>query len=189
SIIQAFYLGQETGTALANILFGKVNPSGKLAVTIPKSVGELPVYYDRQPSRMRSYVNEINKPLFPFGFGLSYTTYQYGQPKLDKKSISKTENITVTIPITNTGKMEGDEIVQLYIHDLISSGSRPVMELKDFTKVHLKPGETKNVTFIITPEKLMFYNYELKKVLESGDFKVIIGPNSSNVQTLDFTVK
>lgn len=188
SIIQAFYLGQETGTGLANILFGKVNPSGKLAVTIPKSVGELPAYYSRQPSRMRSYVYEDNKPLFPFGFGLSYTTYQYGKPVLDKKNISKTENIIVTIPITNTGKMEGDEIVQLYIRDLVSSGSRPIMELKDFTKVHLKPNETKNVTFIITPEKLMFYNYELQKVLESGDFKVMIGPNSTDVQTLDFTV-
>jgi beta-glucosidase len=188
SIIQAFYLGQETGTGLANILFGKVNPSGKLAVTIPKSVGELPAYYNRQPSRMRSYVNEVNQPLFPFGFGLSYTTYQYGKPSLDKKSISKTENITITIPITNTGKVEGDEIVQLYIRDLVSSGSRPIMELKDFSKVHLKPNETKNVTFTITPEKLLFYNYQLQKVLEFGDFKVMIGPNSANVQTLDFTV-
>jgi beta-glucosidase len=137
---------------------------------------------------MRGYVNEINKPLFPFGFGLSYTNYEYGKPTLDKKNISKTENITVTIPITNTGKVAGDEIVQLYIRDLVSSGSRPIMELKDFTKTHVKPGETKNVTFTITPEKLMFYNYELKKVLESGDFKVMIGPNSSNVQTLDFSV-
>lgn len=188
AIIQAFYLGQETGTGLANILFGNVNPSGKLAVTIPKSVGELPVYYSRQPSRMRSYVNENNKPLFPFGFGLSYTSYQYGKPVLDKKSISKTENITVTIPITNTGKMEGDEIVQLYIRDLVSFGSRPIMELKDFTKVHLKPNETKNVTFTITPEKLMFYNAKLQKVLEPGDFKVMIGPSSAEVQTLDFTV-
>lgn len=188
SVIQAFYLGQETGNGLANILFGNVNPSGKLAVTIPKSVGELPAYYSRQPSRMRSYVYDDKKPLFPFGFGLSYTTYQYGKPALDKKNISKTENISVTIPITNTGKMEGDEIVQLYIRDVVSSGSRPIMELKDFTKVHLKPNETKNITFTITPEKLMFYNYKLEKVLEPGDFKVMIGPNSADIQTLDFTV-
>ena len=137
---------------------------------------------------MRSYVNESNQPLFPFGFGLSYTTYNYGKPTLSKTSISKTENITVTIPITNTGKVLGEETVQLYIRDEVSSGSRPIMELKDFAKVKLNAGETKNVTFTITPEKLMFYNYELKKVLESGDFKVMIGPNSANVQTVAFTV-
>ncbi|WP_291104900.1 MULTISPECIES: glycoside hydrolase family 3 N-terminal domain-containing protein [unclassified Flavobacterium] len=188
SVLQAFYLGQEGGQALANVLFGKVNPSGKLAITMPKSVGELPAYYDRQPSRMRSYVNEVNEPLFPFGFGLSYTTYSYGKPTLDKTTISKTENITVTIPITNTGKVAGEETVQLYIRDVISSGSRPIMELKDFAKVKLDAGETKNVTFIITPEKLMFYNYKLQKVLESGDFKVMVGPNSVNVQTVVFTV-
>jgi beta-glucosidase len=189
AILQAFYLGQEGGTALANVLFGKVNPSGKLAITMPKSAGELPAYYDRQPSRMRSYVYEANEPIFPFGFGLSYTTYNYGKPTLDKTAISKTENITVTIPVSNTGKVAGEETVQLYIRDLISSGSRPIMELKDFAKVKLNPGETKNVTFTITPEKLMFYNYELKKVLESGDFNIMVGSNSTNVQTLKFTVK
>jgi beta-glucosidase len=165
-----------------------VNPSGKLAITMPKSAGELPAYYDRQPSRMRSYVYEVNEPIFPFGFGLSYTTYNYGKPTLDKTSIGKTENITVTIPITNTGKVAGEETVQLYIRDLVSSGSRPIMELKDFAKVKLNSGETKNVTFTITPEKLMFYNYELKKVLESGDFNIMVGPNSTNVQTVKFTV-
>jgi beta-glucosidase len=188
AVLQAFYLGQEGGTALANVLFGKVNPSGKLAITMPKSAGELPAYYDRQPSRMRSYVYEVNEPIFPFGFGLSYTTYNYGKPTLDKTSIGKTENITVTIPITNTGKVAGEETVQLYIRDLVSSGSRPIMELKDFAKVKLNSGETKNVTFTITPEKLMFYNYELKKVLESGDFNIMVGPNSTNVQTVKFTV-
>lgn len=189
AILQAFYLGQEGGQALANVLLGKVNPSGKLAITMPKSAGELPVYYDRQPSRMRSYVNEVNEPLFPFGFGLSYTTYSYGKPTLDKTTISKTENITVTVPVSNTGKVAGEETVQLYIRDIISSGSRPIMELKDFAKVKLNVGESKNITFTITPEKLMFYNYELKKVLESGDFKVMVGPNSPNLQTVDFTVK
>jgi beta-glucosidase len=188
AVLQAFYLGQEGGTALANVLFGKVNPSGKLAITIPKSAGELPAYYSRQPSRMRSYVYEVNEPIYPFGFGLSYTTYSYGKPTLDKTTISKTENITVTVPVSNTGKVAGEETVQLYIRDVISSGSRPIMELKDFTKVKLNPGETKNVTFTITPEKLMFYNYELKKVLESGDFNVMVGPNSTNVQTVKFTV-
>lgn len=188
AILQAFYLGQEGGTALANVLFGKVNPSGKLAITMPKSAGELPAYYNRQPSRMRSYIYETNEPIYPFGFGLSYTTYSYGKPILDKTTISKTENITLTIPITNAGKVAGEETVQLYIRDVISSGSRPIIELKDFTKVKLNPGETKNVSFTITPEKLMFYNYKLEKVLESGDFKVMVGPNSANVQTVKFTV-
>ena len=188
AILQAFYLGQEGGHALANVLFGKVNPSGKLAITMPKSAGELPAYYNRQPSRMRSYVNENSQPIFPFGFGLSYTTYSYGKPILDKTTISKTENITLTIPITNTGKVAGEETVQLYIRDVVSSGSRPIMELKDFTKVKLNAGETKNISFTITPEKLMFYNYKLEKVLESGDFKVMVGPNSANVQTVKFTV-
>jgi beta-glucosidase len=188
AVLQAFYLGQEGGTALANVLFGKVNPSGKLAITMPKSTGELPAYYDRQPSRMRSYVYEVNEPLFPFGFGLSYTTYSYGKPTLDKTSISKTENIMVTVPVSNTGKVAGEETVQLYIRDVVSSGSRPIMELKDFTKIKLNAGETKNISFTITPEKLMFYNYKLEKVLESGDFKVMVGPNSANVQTVKFTV-
>jgi beta-glucosidase len=188
TILQAFYLGQEGGHALANVLFGKVNPSGKLAITMPKSVGELPAYYSRKPSRMRSYIYEINEPIFPFGFGLSYTTYRYGKPTLDKTTISKTENVTVTIPVSNTGKVAGEETVQLYIRDLISSGSRPIMELKDFAKVKLNPGETKNVTFTITPEKLMFYNYKLEKVLESGDFNVMVGPNSTTIQTVKFTV-
>jgi len=189
AILQAYYLGQETGTALANILFGKVNPSGKLSVTIPKSVGELPVYYDRQPSRMRSYINEDNKPLFPFGYGMSYTTYSYGKPVLSKSVMDKSESITLTIPVTNTGRIDGDEIIELYIRDMVSSGSRPVMELKDFTKIHLKKGETKEVKFTITPEKLMFYNFNLQKVLENGDFKVMVGPDSQNVQTMQFTVK
>ncbi|HQZ25018.1 MAG TPA: glycoside hydrolase family 3 N-terminal domain-containing protein [Flavobacterium sp.] len=188
AIFQAFYLGQEGGTALANVIFGKVNPSGKLAITMPKSAGELPAYYNRQPSRMRSYIYEINEPIYPFGFGLSYTTYSYGKPTLDKTTISKTENITLTIPVTNTGKVAGEETVQLYIRDVISSGSRPIMELKDFAKVKLNAGETKNISFTITPEKLMFYNYKLEKVLESGDFKVMVGPNSTNVQTVKFTV-
>jgi beta-glucosidase len=189
AIIQAFYLGQETGTALANAIFGVVNPSGKLSVTIPKSVGELPCYYNRKPLRQRSYINEENAPLFPFGFGLSYTTFEYGSPKIEKAVFSRNENIKVTVDIKNTGLYEGDEIVQLYIRDMVSTGVRPIMELKDFARVSLNPGETKTVTFTITPEKLMFYNYQLQKVLEPGEFKVMIGTNSINLQTLKFIIK
>jgi beta-glucosidase len=188
AIIQAYYLGQETGTALANVLFGLVNPSGKLSVTIPKSVGELPCFYNRKPLRMRSYINEENAPLFPFGFGLSYTTFEYSKPKISKTTMGKSESVTVTVDVKNTGKFAGEEIVQLYIRDLVSTGVRPIMELRDFSKILLKQGETKTITFVITPEKLKFYNYKLQKVLEPGEFKVMIGPGSQKVQSLTFTV-
>lgn len=189
SIIQAFYLGQATGTALANTLFGINNPSGKLSITFPKSVGELPAYYSRKPSRNRSYILEENAPVYPFGFGLSYTTFAYSKPQIAKTVISPGESVTVSVDITNTGKITGDEIVQLYIRDVISSASRPVMELKDFARITLKPSETKTVQFTITPDKLMFYNTQLKKVLEPGEFRVMIGPASNSVQTLKFTVQ
>jgi len=189
ALIQAFYLGQETGAAIANTLFGKNNPSGKLSITFPKSVGELPAYYSRKPSRHRSYVLEGNAPVYPFGFGLSYTSYTYGKPRLDKTVIPPQESVDVSIEVTNTGKYAGEEIVQLYLHDVVSSSVRPVMELRDFARIALQPGEKKNVIFRITPDKLMYYNAQLHKVLEPGDFKVMVGPSSASVQTLSFTVK
>ena len=189
AIIEGWYLGQETGTAIADVLFGKINPSGKLAVTIPKSVGELPCYYDRKPSRNRSYINVENKPLYPFGFGLSYTNYEYSGLKLNKNLIKAGESLQASITIKNTGKKDGEEIVQLYIHDLISSGVRPILELKDFARVKLNSGESKNITFTITPDKLSFYNYELKKVLEPGEFTIYIGPDSEHLQNINFKVE
>jgi len=189
AIIQAFYLGQATGTALANTLFGKNNPSGKLSITFPKSVGELPAYYSRKPSRNRSYILEENAPVYPFGFGLSYTSYAYGTPRLDKTAIKVGESVNVTVEVTNTGKYAGEEIVQMYLRDMVSSAVRPIMELKDFARIHLKPGETKPVQFTITPEKMMFYNSQLKKVLEPGDFRAMVGPNSQTVQALTFSVQ
>lgn len=190
SIIQVFYPGQEGGTAIANVVFGKVNPSGKLATTIPKSVGQLPCYYDRKPSRMRSYIYNLgSEPLFAFGHGLSYTTYAYGELSLDKSEMTASDSIKVSIPITNTGNMAGEEVVQLYIHDKVSTGVRPIKELKHFAKIHLETDETKTVTFCITKEDLQYYNPNLKKVVEPGEFEVFVGPNMIDLKSLVFTVK
>ena len=189
AIIQVFYPGQEGGTAIADVLFGNVNPSGKLSVTIPKSVGQLPCYYSRKPSRIRSYISfKGSEPLYPFGFGLSYTHFEYSAPTIDKTEISSTQSVNVSVQVTNTGKIAGEEIVQLYIHDLISRGVRPIKELKDFTRVALLPNESKTVTFAITPDKLAYYNPDLQKVIEPGDFEVQVGPNSVDVKTVNFQV-
>jgi len=189
AIIQVFYPGQEGGTAIANVLFGNVNPSGKLSVTIPKSVGQLPCYYSRKPSRMRSYIYfKGSEPLFPFGYGLSYTSFKYAEPMIDKTEITSTQSIHVSVQVTNTGKVAGEEVVQVYIHDRISKGVRPIKELKDFTRVALQPNETKTVTFTITPDKLSYYNPDLQKVIEPGDFDVMVGTNSEDVKKVSFKV-
>jgi beta-glucosidase len=188
TLLEGWYLGQETGTAVADILFGKVNPSGKLTVTFPKNVGQLPVYYSKKPSRSRSYVNSDFEPLFPFGYGLSYTTFEYGKPQLNKTEIHKNENVKVSVSVKNSGKLKGDEIVELYIHDKVSSVTRPVMELKDFARITLNAGESRTVEFTITPEKLQFYNQEMKRVVEPGEFEVFVGPSSDKVTKTTFRV-
>jgi beta-glucosidase len=189
AIIQVFYPGQEGGTAIANVLFGKVNPSGKLSVTIPKSVGQLPCFYSRKPSRMRSYIGfEDSKPLYPFGFGLSYTQFEYKNLTIDKKEIIKNQSVNVSVQVTNAGKIAGEEIVQLYIHDKVSTSTRPEKELKDFIRINLQPGEIKTVTFIITPDKLEYYNLNLDNVIEPGDFDIMVGANSEDLKTETFSV-
>jgi len=188
ALLEGWYMGQETGTAVADVLFGKVNPSGKLSITIPKNVGQLPAYYSKKPSRYRSYVNSDMTPLFPFGFGLSYTTFEYGKPELSKTEIHKNENVKVAVVVKNSGTYKGDEIIQLYIHDKVSSVTRPILELKDFARITLYPGETKKVEFTITPEKLQFYNREMKRVVEPGEFEVLIGPSSNKLTGITFRV-
>jgi beta-glucosidase len=179
AMLEGWYLGQEQGTAVANIVFGKVNPGGKLAVSFPRHVGQLPVYYNRKPYVHESpYINGEYAPLYPFGFGLSYTTFQYSNLKLNTKKITASESVEVTIDVTNTGELDGDEIVQLYIRDMVSSVTRPVHELKDFERIHLKKGETKTVTFLITPDKLQFYGIDMKRIVEPGEFEVQVGGNS-----------
>lgn len=179
AILEGWYMGQETGTAAADIIFGEVNPSGKLTITFPKSAGQLPLYYNHKPSaQWQDYLSQDVKPLFHFGYGLSYTEFRYGKPVLKKASVRKGETARVTVEVTNAGRLAGDEIVQLYIRDVVSTVTRPVKELKGFARISLKPGEKKKVSFDITPEKLAFHNVEMKDVVEPGEFEIMTGPSS-----------
>lgn len=188
AILEGWYMGQETGTAAADIIFGEVNPSGKLTITFPKSAGQLPMYYNHKPSaQWQNYLSQDVNPLFHFGYGLSYTKFRYGKLVLRKNTIKKDETAKVTLEVANAGKMAGDEIVQLYIRDVVSSVTRPVKELKGFARITLKPGETKKVSFDITPEKLAFHNIDMKYVVEPGDFEIMTG-SSSRDEDLQKTV-
>lgn len=190
SIVQCWYLGQETGYAVGETLFGDNNPSGKLTMSIARSAGHLPVYYFAKPSaRYNSYNFDEITPLYPFGFGLSYTTYSYSNLKISKGVISSGDNVTVSIDVKNTGERAGEEIVQLYIRDKVSSVTRPIKELKDFKRIALNPGEVKQVNFTITPDKLMFYDLNMKEVIEAGDFDIMVGPSSQKYDTVLLTVK
>jgi beta-glucosidase len=188
AILEGFYLGQETGTGVADVIFGDYNPGGKLAVTFPRSVGQLPAYYNRKPTARRGYLFTSKEPLFPFGHGLSYTTFEYSNPRLIPAQIGRAGQTKVSVNVTNTGKRAGDEIVQLYIHDLVSSVTRPVMELKDFERISLAPGESKTVEFTITPDKLSFFNLNMQRVVEPGWFDIIVGTSSVKYQTVKLEV-
>jgi beta-glucosidase len=181
AILEGFYLGEETGTAAADVLFGDYNPGGKLTVSFPRSTGQLPIYYNRKPTARRGYLLSTTEPLFPFGFGLSYTTFSYANLKILKPIIKPGEETIVTVDVTNTGKMRGDEIAQMYVRDEISSVTRPVKELKDFVRITLEPNETKQITFKITPAKLEFYNRQMQRVVEPGIFQIMVGGNSVNL--------
>ncbi|MDZ7288358.1 MAG: glycoside hydrolase family 3 C-terminal domain-containing protein [candidate division KSB1 bacterium] len=189
AIIECWYLGQETGHAVADVIFGKVNPSGKLPVTFPRSVGQLPCYYNKKPSLFREYVLAESTPLYPFGFGMSYTTFEYKNLKITPAEIPVGGTAEVTVEVTNTGKMKGDEIVQLYIHDVISLPTRPVKELKDFARITLNPGETKTVKFTFAPEKLEAFDLDMKRVVQPGEFEIMVGKNSVEVLMDTLTVK
>lgn len=197
AIVEAWYPGISAGYVIADALFGDVNPSGKLPITFPRYVGQVPIYYNHKntgrphdpTNHYTSYYMDLeNSPLYPFGYGLSYTTFEYSAPSLSKSSIKKDESFTVTVDVKNTGKIEGKEVVQLYIRDLVGSVTRPVKELKDFTKISLKPGETKKITFTVTPDKLKFYDINMNHVVEPGDFKLFVGTNSVDVKEASFTV-
>lgn len=179
ALIQAWEPGSLGGTALANILTGKVNPSAKLPISIPRHAGQIQMIYNHRPSQyFHKYKDGASTPLYAFGYGLSYTDFDISAPLLSKNQISNNESIKVSVNVRNTGKREGTEVVQLYIRDLYSSATRPVKELKDFTRVTLKPGESKTVDFTVTPEKLAFFNREMKYVVESGDFEIMVGSSS-----------
>ena len=177
-IFECWYLGQETGHAVADVLFGDFNPGGKLPISFPRSAGHLPVFYNYKPSARRGYLFADVSPLFPFGFGLSYTSFEIKNIRLAKKKIKRIEPTRVLADVTNTGKCAGTETVQLYIRDLVSSVTRPVKELKGFQKVSLQPGETKTVTLEIAPDSLAFYDVKLKYVVEPGEFEIMVGNSS-----------
>jgi len=188
AILEGFYLGQETGAGVADVLFGDFNPAGKLTVTFPRSVGQLPAYYNRKPTARRGYLFTSKEPLFPFGYGLSYTTFDYTNLKLSPAQIRPQDQTKVSVTVSNTGKRAGDEVVQLYIRDLVSSVTRPVMELKDFKRISLAAGESKIVEFTITPDKLSFLNLNMETVVEPGWFDVIVGSSSVKYQTAKLEV-
>jgi len=178
AIFECWYLGQETGRAVADVLFGDCNPSGKLPISFPRSAGHLPVFYNYKPSARRGYLFDDVSPLFAFGYGLSYTTFSIRNVRLRKNAIRRNESTQVLADVTNTGKREGMEVVQMYIRDLVSSVTRPIKELKGFKKVSLRPGETKTIALDITPELLAFYDVNMNYVIEPGGFAILVGNSS-----------
>ncbi|SMO47224.1 glycoside hydrolase family 3 C-terminal domain-containing protein [Solitalea koreensis] len=186
SVVDAWYPGEEGGNALADVLFGDYNPAGRLPITFPIAEGQLPLVYNHKPTgRTDDYVNLTGQPLFPFGFGLSYTKFAYSNLRFDKQHFSKNESTVVYCTIKNIGTREGDEVVQLYIRDLVSSVARPLKELKGFQRIHLKPGETKEVTFTITPDLLKMLNEQMQWVVEPGEFRIMIGASSKDIRVRD----
>ncbi|NVO84062.1 beta-glucosidase BglX [Hymenobacter terrestris] len=200
AILETWFAGSQAGNAIADVLFGRYNPSGKLPATFPESVGQIPLYYnhkstgrpyagvalDKYKSR---YLDVSNDPLYPFGFGLSYTTFKYGKPELSTSSLAPGATLDVKVTVQNTGDSDGEEVAQLYLRDLVGSISRPVKELKGFQKVMLKKGETRTLTFRLSPADLSFYNTDLQFVAEPGDFEVMVGGNSRDVQTAAFKLQ
>jgi len=189
AILEGWYPGQEGGTALARVIFGDVNPAGKLPISFPRSVGQLPDYYNHKPSRNRSYLFTSHGPLFPFGHGLSYTTFKFENLRVEPPTIAAGGTVKVTVNVTNTGNLEGDEVPQLYIHQLVSSVTRPVLALRAFHRVHLRPGETSTVVFTLTPEDLSIYDDRMRRVVEPGVFDILVGPTSANTQSVQLQVR
>jgi beta-glucosidase len=195
AILNVWFSGTQAGNAIADVIFGKVNPSGKLPVTFPQNVGQIPIYYNHKNTGrpkpegklfqkyQSGYLDVSNDPLYPFGFGLSYTNFTYGDLVLDKTHLTGNQTLTASISLTNSGRFDGAEVVQLYIRDLVGSITRPVKELKGFQKVFLKAGESGTVSFTITPEDLKFYNYDLKYDWEPGEFIIMAGGNSQDVKS------
>jgi len=189
AILDVWYPGDEGGNAVADVLFGDYNPAGRLPITFPVHEGQLPLYYNHKPTgRGDDYTNLTGKPLFPFGFGLSYTNFTYSHFKLDKKTITTTETTSLHCTITNSGAHAGDEVVQLYIKDLYASVARPVIELKGFQRIHLKKGESKEVTFKITPELLSMLNKQMKWIVEPGEFRLMVGASANDVRLREILV-
>jgi beta-glucosidase len=187
AILETWFLGVQTGNAVADVLFGDVNPSGKLPVTFPRSVGQIPLYYNHKNTGRpflekdkytSKYLDSPNTPLFPFGYGLSYTTFSYSNLAVNRPRIGMNDSVVVSVQVKNTGKSAGEEVVQLYVHDIVASVTRPVKELKAFRRIALQPGDSKTVSFALSPDQLAFYDLQMKRVVEPGLFKVYVGGNS-----------
>jgi beta-glucosidase len=188
AILEGWYLGQETGTAVADVLFGDVNPGGKLPVAVARDVGQLPVFYNHKPTARRGYVLDSIAPLFPFGFGLSYTTFAYSNLRLSASHMPPTGTTTVMVDVRNTGARTGDEVVQMYIRDEVSLATRPVKELRGFQRITLAPGETRTVAFEIRPDLLAYHGLNMKRVVEPGEFQIMVGGNSVDLESIALTV-
>ncbi|MDW3192266.1 MAG: beta-glucosidase BglX [Cytophagales bacterium] len=195
AILNVWFAGSEGGYAITDVLFGDVNPSGKLSTTFPQNTGQIPIFYNSKNTgrplpegkwfqKFKSnYLDVSNAPLYPFGYGLSYTSFEYGPVKVSKSNLHGEESLAVSVTVTNVGDIAGKEVIQLYIRDLVGTVTRPVKELKGFQKVAFQPGETQTIVFEVTTEDLKFYNYDLEHVWEAGDFEIMIGGNSRDVQT------
>ena len=188
AILECWYPGQEGGTAVAEVLFGDVNPGGKLPVSFARSVGQLPVFYNRKPTAMRGYLFDSTQPLYPFGHGLSYTTFSYSTPTVSPERIAPDGRATVSVEVTNTGKRAGDEVVQLYIRDEVSLAARPLMELKGFRRITLAPGERRALTFEVGPDQLSYHGPDLKRIVEPGRFRLMVGGSSAEVKSVGLDV-
>ena len=202
AILNVWFGGSETGDAICDVLFGEKSPSGHLTMTMPKALGQIPIYYNHLntgrpvPEGVKeyrkyqsNYIDVRNDPLYPFGYGLSYTTFEYGKPRLSGSTMNANGTLTLTVNVKNTGKYDADEVVQLYIRDVAASISRPVKELKGFERISLKSGESRDVNFTIDVDMLKFYNSDLQYVAEPGDFEVMVGGNSRDVQSLKFSLQ
>ena len=200
AILDVWFPGTEAGNAVADVLFGNYNPSGKLTTSFPQNVGQIPIYYNHKNTgrplmpgdghKFKSdYLDVTNEPLYPFGYGLSYTNFSYSNIQLSKTNITGTEALTATVTVTNNGDYDGEEIVQMYLHDKVASITPAVKELKGFQKIFLKKGETKQVVFNVNHSDLMFYNKDLQLIAEPGEFEVMIGSNSRDVKAVSFWLK
>ena len=189
ALLEGWYLGQETGHGVADVLFGRVNPGGKLPVSIARNVGQLPMFYNRKPTARRGYLFDSNQPLYPFGFGLSYTTFDISAPRIANATIGTGDNVRVEVDVANTGRRAGDEVVQLYVRDDAASVTRPLIELKRFQRVTLRPGERRTLAFELTPADLSLWNMQMRRVVEPGTFTISAGPNSAQLQSATLTVR
>jgi beta-glucosidase len=188
AIVEGWYLGQETGNAIAGVLFGDVNPSGHLPVTIARNVGQLPVFYYKTPNARLGYVLDDNTPLFPFGFGLSYTTFSIGELTVDHETMGRNGTAKVSVTVTNTGLRAGDEVVQMYVHHPISSIVQPVIALRGFQRIHLGPHESKAVSFDVGPEQLSILDAEMNRTVETGPVEILIGLSSVDTSKVQLIV-